>query len=382
MKLGIRILTSGVFFVLAAFSAVRGQTSDAPVIVGYVFPRGAVLKPGQINAHNLDRINYAFASTKDGRLVAGSPADAQNLATLIALKKEKPPLQVLISVGGWLGSKDFSDIALTAQSRKIFVDSAMDFLEHNRLDGLDVDWEYPGQAGAGHAYRAEDKWNFTLLLEDLRKRFTQEEKASGRRLYLTIAAEASEDYLAHTEMAKVQSIVDQVNLMAYDFNEAPSHGLTSHQAPLYTDPRSPISDSIDSSVRAYERAGVPSTKLILGVPFYGRSWEQVSSVDHGLFQPGKPSTRDFIPFAEINGSLLGHGFTRYWDAAASAPYLYSEGQKVFVSYDDSESIARKCSYVLSHRLGGVMFWEYFDDPSGTLTETIDRALQASAPATH
>ncbi len=382
MKLRIRILTAAVFFVLAAFCAVEGQNSHPPIIVGYVFPRGAVLKPGQINAHDLDRINYAFASTKGGRLVAGSASDEQNLATLVALKKDKPSLQILISVGGWLGSRDFSDIALTAQSRKIFIDSAMDFLEHNQLDGLDVDWEYPGQAGAGHAHRAEDKQNFTLLLEDLRKRFTQEEMASGHRLYLTIAAEASDDYLARTEMAKVQDIVDAVNVMAYDFNEAPSHGLTSHQAPLYTDPRSPISDSIDSCVSAYEHAGVPATKLVLGVPFYGRSWERVSSADHGLFQPGRPAARDFIPFAEINGSMLGHGFTRYWDAAASVPYLYNENQKIFVSYDDKESLTRKCSYVLSHRLGGVMFWEYFDDPNGTLLGAIVGALHAPEPATH
>jgi chitinase len=382
MKLRIRILTTGVLFVFAAFCAARGQYSRPLIIVGYVFPRGAVLKSGQINAHDLDRINYAFASTKNGRLVAGSAADEQNLATLTALKKEKPSLQILISVGGWLGSKDFSDIALTAQSRKTFIESAMNFLEHSHLDGLDLDWEYPGQAGAGHAYRAEDKQNFTLLLEDLRERFSQEEKVSGRRLYLTIAAEASDEYIAHTEMAKVQDIVDAVNVMAYDFNEAPSHGLTSHQAPLYTDPRSPISDSIDSCVSAYEYAGVPATKLILGVPFYGRSWERVSSADHGLFQQGRPAGRDFIPFAEINGSMLGHGFSRYWDAAASAAYLYSEDQKIFVSYDDQESLTRKCSYVLSHRLGGIMFWEYFDDPNGTLLGAIVGALRASEPATH
>ena len=340
MKLRIRILTTGVLFVFAAFCAVRAQNPHPPIVVGYVFPRGAILKPGQINAHNLDRINYAFASTKDGRLVAGSATDEQNLATLVALKKDKPSLQILISVGGWLGSKDFSDIALTAQSRKIFVrQRATNFLEQNHLDGLDVD-RIPGQAGS--ATRIAPK---TAELYGSAFRRPAQAVHSGRNGELaagsicgTIAAEASDEYLAHTEMAKVQGIVDAVNVMAYDFNEAPSHGLTSHQAPLYTDPRSPISDSIDSCVSAYEHAGVPATKLILGVPFYGRSWERVSSADHGLFQPGKPAAREFsVPFAEINGSMLRHGFTRYWDATASAPYLYSVNQKIFVSYSTTPS---------------------------------------------
>jgi chitinase len=378
MRLVTGILAFGTLFVLPAFCAANGGTSEAPAIVGYVFPRDGALKPGQIDARGLDRINYAFASTKDGRLVSGSQADVQNLALLVALKKENPSLRILISVGGWLGSGDFSDIALTAQSRKVFVNSVMDFIAHNDLDGLDVDWEYPGQPGAVHTYRAEDMQNFTLLLKELRNRFTQQGKADGRRLYLTIAAGASDEYLAHTEMDKVQGYVDAVNLMAYDYNEGPAHGRTTHQAPLFVDPDSPIQESADTSVRAFEQAGVPAAKLILGVPFYGRSWEQVSNTNHGLFQPGKPAARDFIPFAEINGSLIGHGFTRFWDALASAPYLYSPDQKIFISYEDPESLARKCSYVLAHRLGGVMFWEYSDDPNGVLLGVIEHALHRSS----
>jgi chitinase len=379
MRLGTAVLTAGILCILPAFWAANGQIHDGPVIVGYVFPRGAALKPGQIDARSLDRINYAFANAKDGRVVAGSQADTQNLALLVALKKDNPSLQILIAVGGWLGSGDFSDIALTAQSRKIFVDSVMDFIARNHLDGLDLDWEYPGQSGAGHAYRAEDKQNFSLLLGDLHRRFNLEEQANGRQLYLTVAAGASDEYLAHTEMGNVQRSVDAVNLMAYDYNEGQSNGRTSHIAPLFIDPHSPIKESADASVRAFERAGVPAAKLILGVPFYGRSWEQVISINHGLFQRGKPAVRDFIPFAEINTSMIGHGFTHYWDPAASAPYLYSQDQKIFVSYDDSESLAAKCNYVLAQRLGGIMFWEYSDDPSGMLLGAIRHTLHPSAP---
>jgi chitinase len=306
--------------------------------------------------------------------VTGTAVDAQNFALLVALKKENPSLTILISVGGWLGSGDFSDIALTKESRSTFIGSVMDFLRRFGLDGLDIDWEYPGMPGAGHAYRDEDGQNFTLLLKELRRQFSKEEKVTGRRLYLTIAAGASDEYLAHTQMRQVQRYVDDVNLMAYDYNEAPSNGLTGHHAPLFIDPNAPNKESADTSVRAFERAGVPAKKLILGTPFYGRSWQGVSSENNGLFRPGKPAARDFIPFNVIDGTMLGHGFTRYWDASASAPYLYNEDQKIFVSYEDPESLTAKCNYVLAHRLGGVMFWEYSDDPNRVLLRTIVHTL--------
>lgn len=378
MKQGVCVLIGCIVCGVLTLCAAMGQTTEKPAIVGYVFPRGSALTPGQVDAHGMTRINYAFADTKDGRLTTGSQADAQNFALLTALRKENPSLTILVSVGGWLGSGDFSNIALTAQSRKVFTDSAIDFLGRYGLDGLDVDWEYPGSPGAGHAYRSEDKQNFTLLLIDLRSRFTEAEKTSGRKLYLTIAAGASDEYVANTEMAKVQSYVDTVNLMAYDYSEGDSGGLTGHAAPLFTDPKAPNQESADASVHAFELAGVPARKILLGVPFYGRAWEQVGSENHGLFERGKPAAQNFFPYGVITGTLLGHGFTRNWDAAASAPFLYSAERKMFVSYEDPESLKAKCKYVMTQGLGGVMFWEYSQDPSGELLHTIDHALDYPA----
>ena len=77
--------------------------------------------------------------------------------------------------------------------------------------------------------------------------------------------------------------------------------------------------------------------------------------------------------------MLGQGYTRYWDKAASVPYLYNAQKQIFVSYEDPESLTLKCRYVLDHHLAGVMFWDYFADSSGKLLDTIDAAL-LHAPA--
>lgn len=163
-----------VIFALPILQAQSPRLSKAPQIVGYVFPKDAPLQPGQIEANRLTRINYAFANIKNGDIVTGFAADMQNFAFLNDLKHENPALTVLVSVGGWEWSTNFSDVALTSQSRRAFIQSVISFLTLYRLDGLDIDWEYPGMTGAGHRFRAEDKQNFTLLLKELRERFDQE----------------------------------------------------------------------------------------------------------------------------------------------------------------------------------------------------------------
>jgi chitinase len=346
------------------------------MVVGYVFPQDAALQAGQIDAQKLTRANYAFANIKDGRMVTGFASDAANFAFLAGLRKQNPGFTVLVSVGGWLWSTNFSDVSLTEESRGVFIQSVTDFLARYDLDGLDIDWEYPGMVGSGHPFRAVDKENFTLLLKELRKQFDKEEKKRGRRLYLTIAAGSSDEYLAHTEMEKVQLYVDTVNLMAYDYVEPGSDPLTGNHAPLYTDPADARNYSADASVKAFEQAGVPAGKILLGVPFYGHVWGEVPEKDHGLMQPGKAVPGAYAPYHAITDSMLNAGYVRYWDQAASVPFLYNSEKHIFVSYEDPESLADKCRYVLTHKLGGVMFWDYAGDPSGTLLGTIDKSFHA------
>jgi chitinase len=351
----------------------------ARAVVAYVFSENNILQPGQIDARAVTRINYAFANIAHGRIVTGFAGDQQNFAFLRSLKQQNPDLTVLISVGGWLWSNNFSDMALTPQSRAVFIQSVMDFLAQYQLDGLDIDWEYPGMPGAGHPFRSVDKQNFTLLLKELRARFTVETTKTQRRLYLTFAAGASDEFLANTEMGKAQQYVDTVNLMAYDYYEESSDKMTGNHAPLFTNPGDPKKISAADSVAAFEKAGVPAAKIILGMPFYGRMWGQVSGTNHGLFQPGKPVPNAYAPYSAIASTMLDHGYVRYWDEKASVPYLYNAEKQVFVSYEDPQSIAAKCEYVLAHHLGGVMFWEYSNDPSGTLLHAIDESLQLQPP---
>jgi chitinase len=375
----IRICFLVVALLLPVFCT-AATTPVGPIVVAYVFPQDAALKPGEIDAQSLTRVNYAFANVRDGRMVTGFASDEQNFAFLTGLRKQNPSLTVLVSVGGWLWSNNFSDVSLTLQSRTLFIQSVMDFLRRYDLDGLDIDWEYPGMAGSSRNFRSEDGHNFTLLLKELRNQFDQETAKTHRRLYLTIAAGSSSEYLAHTEMKQIEKLVDTVNLMAYDYVEPGDEPLTGHHSPLFTNPADVRNYSSDASVRAFEEAGVPADKILLGVPFYGHVWGDVADRNHGLLQPGKPVPHAYAPYRAITSTMLNQGYVRYWDPIASAPYLYNSEKHIFVSYEDTESLAAKGRYVLAHKLGGIMFWEYSGDSAGALLGAINQSLRGAATA--
>jgi chitinase len=347
-----------------------------PVVIAYVFPQERVLAPGEIAAEKVTHVNYAFANLEAGRLVEGFPRDAENFKVLAGLRRAHPHLKVLVSVGGWTWSGGFSDMALTAERRRRFVESAVAFARRHHLDGIDVDWEYPGLPGAGNTHRPEDKANFTALLRELRAALDREGRRADRRYLLTFAAGAFPDFLARTEMARVHPLVDYVNLMTYDFREPQGDPVAGHHANLFAHPGDAKQLSADRAVRDFLAAGVPREKLVLGVPFYGRAWAQVEPRDKGLYQPGRaPTERVDARHANVP-ALRAQGFERVWDPVAQAPFLWHAEKRVFVSYEDEESLARKALYVREHGLAGMMFWEYSVDPGGTLLGAIAAGLAA------
>jgi GH18 family chitinase len=354
-----------------------GKTTAAPAekaVIAYIFVQDHVIDPAAVAAEKLTHINYAFANIKDGVMVEGFSYDAQNFQALNSLKVRNPTLKVLVSVGGWTWSGQFSDVALTQDSRRKFVESAVAFLVRYKLDGLDVDWEFPGQEGLHNVNRPEDKENCTALMADLRAALDKAGQKAGKRYLLTMAVEAADEWLEHTEMGKVARSLDFANLMAYDQFEG-GDPMTGHHAPLFTHPANPKHLSASTAVSHFIAAGVPAAKVVLGVPFYGHAWGQVPATEHGLYQPGKETRQRIAESFEMIDKLENQdGFVRYWDDISKAPLLYNSDKQLFISYDDAESIRLKGRYVADRGLGGMMFWEYSGDPKNKLLDAIHEGL--------
>ncbi len=321
-----------------------------------------------IDATKLTHINYAFANVIDNRAVLQMPYDASHLSRLNALKEHNPDLKILVSVGGWSWSGNFSDAALTSESRLQFAESVADLIREHKLDGIDLDWEYPGQIGAGNIYRPEDKQNFTLLLKEVRKQLdkmsVEEDRKGLDRYQLTIATGANEAYQQNTEMDKAQQYLDFVNIMTYDF-----HGswtpTTGHHTNLYPS-GDPSGMSSVMGVENHLEAGVPVEKLVLGVAFYARGWKGVETVNNGLFQPYETDIPN-VSYSDLAANYINkNGFIRYWDNDAKAPYLWNEAERTFFTYDDEESLKYKTDYIKEQSLTGAMFWEHSHDVTETL----------------
>lgn len=346
-----------------------------PVVIGYLFPQDQLLEPAQIAAEKLTHVNYAFANLRDGQVVEGFARDAENFKVLAGVRRAHPHLKLLVSVGGWTWSKGFSDAVLTAERRQRFVASAVAFVRRHDLDGFDVDWEYPSLPGDGNTHRPDDKVNFTAVMAELRVALDQDAAARGRQALLTFAAGAFPAFIDNTEMAKVQASVDFVNLMTYDFRVASVDDIAGHHANLYDHPADGKQRSVDRAVREFLASGVPGAKLVVGVPFYGRGWRDVNPRADGLYQPGRAVERMNLSYGRLAAEVVGRdGFARRWDATTQAPFLWNAERRIFISYDDPESLRLKAAYVRAKGLGGLMFWQYHEDPSGALLNALHTTL--------
>ena len=302
---------------------------------------------------------------QNGELAPLKAKDETNLAALTSLRAVNKNLKILISVGGWGGCRYFSDAALTDASRRKFANSAVALLKKHKLDGVDIDWEYPDQPGAGNIFRPEDKPNYTLFLKAIRDQLDEQgriDKRTGANHYLLTAATGGDTaFVNHTELGNAQKYLDYVNIMTYDLYHG-NDKQTGHHSPLYQSDKTPHARNGSAvAVEGHIRAGVPASKIVLGLPFYGRGWADTNDQNNGLYQPatGKHS---FISYDELATNYINkNGYTRYWDVEAKAPYLWNPTTHTFISYADADSFKPKLDYVKSKHLAGIMFWEYIYD---------------------
>lgn len=367
-------------FLLLGLSGTPASNADEQEppyrVIGYVTGQADIWA---IDVEKLSHVNYAFAKVSEADTIEFHDDRApHHLAQLQALKAENPDLNLLVSVGGW-GAKNFTDAALTDSSRARFARSAVEMVKNYGLDGVDIDWEFPGQAVGGIEARPEDKRNFTLLLQELRTRLDSLSDERGRvgddRYLLTIASNDNEAYFEHTEMGKVHQVLDFVNIMSYDFFTAGSE-TTGHHTGLYQSAHQGApTRTAAAAVERHLEAGIPPEKLTLGVAFYGRMWTGVTPERNGLNQPYEEFAGYKTYETLVTEYINQNGFTRHWDESAKAPTLWAPDSAAFISYEDPESLRQKAQFIRDRDLGGVMYWENSGDYRGVLLDVLHQQLR-------
>jgi chitinase len=114
--------------------------------------------------------------------------------------------------------------------------------------------------------------------------------------------------------------------------------------------------------------------MIVGVPFYSRAWHGIEGGEDGLGQEGQTIGGYGPNYGDLVENYIDqNGYRRYWDCEAKVPYLFNGS--TFISYEDQESLAGKIAYIKEKGIGGIMFWEYKCDPTGTMVPFIRREIE-------
>jgi len=341
-----------------------------------------------IPATKLTHILYAFSNLDTGgNCLPEDGTAAGAMSGFKTLKQQYPHLKILVSIGGWTNSGNFSANVATAALRQHLVQSCINLWIKGTglagpgvVDGLDIDWEYPGSAGITNNFTAADKANYVAMMQEFRSELNTQGASDGHYYSISAAFNTYADRITSGyDLTNLAPVLDYFNLMTYDFHGPwNTTGPTDFHANLYVDPAQSADNSVDTSVKLFESYGVPANKIVVGIPFYGAAWTGVGSANNGLYQPATSGSN--ITYKDIKASYESNSaYTKYRNAAAHAPWLYSASTGTFIAYDDPPTITEKAQYIVNQGLAGAMFWEMSqDDAQFTLTSTLCTGLGAAA----
>ncbi|CAN4084426.1 unnamed protein product [Withania somnifera] len=287
---------------------------------------------------------FADINSQSNQLMITSPNSFQQFTSIV--QQKNPSAKTLLSIGGGGANKTaYGVMARSPNSRKGFIDSSIKLARQLGFHGLDLGWIFPESAS--------DMRNLGTLLNEWRVAINTEAGNSRSTLLLTAAVSGSPR--VNGSIYPVQSLaknLDWINLIAYDFyGPSWSPSQTNSHAQLF-DPVNHVSGS--DGINQWIQEGVPPQKVVLGIPFYGYAWRLNNTNIHGLRAPaiGKSDVYDdpWMRYSQIMDFIVQHRATTVHDDRIVGDYCYSGS--TWISYDDTQSVRVKVSYLKSRGLLG------------------------------
>ncbi|MZF89525.1 glycoside hydrolase family 18 protein [Streptomyces sp. SID5643] len=377
----------------AGSKAAPGARAAGSKVIGYFTEWGTYDRKYHVknietsgSGSRLTHINYAFGNVTGGKCVMGDGYAATDRAYTAAesvdgkadtwdqplrgnfnqlrkLKQKHPDLKVLWSFGGWTWSGGFGE---AAKNPAAFAQSCYDLVENSKwadvFDGIDIDWEYPNTCGA--TCDTSGKAAFRNLMQALRAKFGQRNLVTA-----AITADATPGgKIDAADYAGAARYVDWYNPMTYDFFGAwDAAGPTAPHSPLTSYSGIPKADNHSAATIAKLKGlGIPASKLLLGIGFYGRGWTGVTQAAPGGTATG-PAAGTYEQGIE-DYKVLRNTCPATGTVAGTA---YAKCGGNWWSYDTPATIGTKMNYKNQQGLGGTFFWELSGDTSnGELIKAI------------
>lgn len=310
--------------------ATRATDTIPKIVMAYVRSEGRIeeIPDPSLMTH----ICYAFAGITDDfkNIEIENPERFQEI---VNLKNENPDLKILICIGG-TKFKGFSEMAASKKNRKAFAKNVNNFLKKYNLDGVNLDWEFPGTENGGHSARPDDEKNYGEVVKELRKQL-------GKDKSISFYSNWGASYINFDVMLPW---VDFVMASGYNLESIPLH-----QSNLYPSEKCG-KWSVSKTVETHIKKGMPREKIVLGIPFYAR-WDSPTKGRQEMGQYGYKTLRRQYHLREV------------WDSVAQAPYFADEHGNLKASGDNPRSVKLKAEFIKDNGLRGAAYWHYTSEDS-------------------
>jgi len=338
--------------------------------------------------NTFNMLYYAFGSpNSDGTI------DINDTYMSEVLKLKNYGVRILFVIDGAnSGSlKNLVQVCNDATLRKTFVNNIYNLIVKYNLDGVDIDWEFPGLSGVNGYTTEIDIANMNALVKELREKFSVEQDEPGTEYLITAATPPTYWGVDRYDYATLNKYLDYVNMMSYDLNKSST---TSHLSHVYTPSNSySYKFCCEYGISYYTSLGLDSSKIILGCAAYGKTYNITGTVDSNATYPalgvsatlgqaqgfglaGQSITWNSgtIFYTGIEELRLNPNFKQYDEYNSSGKfvgsYLYSATDKIFITYDSILGITEKCKLAQQYAGMGLMIWSYGEDATDTVTNTI------------
>ncbi|MDE0892104.1 MAG: glycoside hydrolase family 18 protein [Planctomycetota bacterium] len=315
-----------------------GSTAPADfkveIVHGY-YPswRAATHPPSKFDFSGVNRVGHCFAyPSTEGELII--PPELLDPALVTAVHAQGA--EVSLVLGGWGQCDGFSPTCADPAKRARFVGEIAQALTTLNYDGIEFDWEFPTSAA--------DRNNLTTCIAELRA-------ILGSEREIALAVPAS-NWSGQWFSASLLQHADRLHVMTYDYAGSWSSQSGHHSALRADACATPY--SMEQALAYWRGRGVQNEDIVLGVPFYGRSFDS-GSLCQPFTQTGSASYADLLAM-EQSGD-----WKRHWSTAARVPWLEERQGSGIWSYENARSVREKALFALKEDVAGVMIWELTHD---------------------